>query len=171
MIARWDKRPVVGVVAVVAALVGAWGWLSNQPTTGNDCNQPLRHVYHPQRLHVIATCQHIIFTVVAYRKEHDGDIHVDGNVTEPGWTDPANVRGQHGLTVVEFVPGDPRPAKLYAGQRLALTVTKVYDQQHKRKVEANGWIEGHPVFAAQDITPAPIKPKLNHPDLVTEEDR
>lgn len=174
IISNWDKRPVVGIVAVVAFAIGAWGYLSNGPFVGsgiNNCaSDPLRHVYSSQRLQVLATCQHIHFKVAAYRKEHDGDYHVDGVVSGGGWTNEANVRGQHGYTVVEFTPWDSKPKKFFVNQELELVVTKVYDQQHKQKQEPHGWIEGHPAYAFKDVTPVAIKPGLNRPSIVTKED-
>jgi hypothetical protein len=143
------KKGAAGILgAVIAAAVGAFGVLSSP---GSDCaDTPLRHVYHPQRLKVIATCQRITVTVRGWRHEHDDDYHVNVDVDGGGWTTPANAR-QHDQTVIEFVPGDPRPQEFHSGQRLELVVTKVYDQQHKRRVEDNGWIEGHPVFSETEL--------------------
>lgn len=159
VVAWVDRLPVGGkktagiLGAVIAAAVGAFGVLSSP---GSDCSTaPLRHVYHPQRLKVIATCERIHVTVRGWRHEHDDDYHVNVDVDGGGWTAPANAR-QHGQTVIEFVPGDPRPAEFHAGQRLELVVTKVYDQQHKLKVESNGWIEGHPVFSSRELPGRPV---------------
>jgi hypothetical protein len=92
-------------------------------------------------LHVLAECQTVTFQVVAWRLEHDGDYHVNGIVQgSTSWINAANARDQHGLTVFEFVPGDPRPPKFYAGELLKVLTTKVLDAGHA------SWIEGHPIF-------------------------
>lgn len=164
----WDRKPVVGAVAVIAAVGGTVAALaSGGPGQGECDTTPLRHVYKPSRLKVLERCARVTGTVVTARHEHDGDWHVNMRIDQPGWTNPANDRGQHGLTVVEFTPLDPRPPRFRAGMRLSVLVTKVADQQHKRRTEDAGWIEGHPVFAVADITPAaevtrpaPLGPKV-----------
>jgi hypothetical protein len=154
---QWVDRLPVGrktaaglLGTTIAAAVGLFGLVSNPGP--DDCQRaPLRHVYKPSRLHVVATCQRITVTVRGWRHEHDNDYHVNVDVDGGGWTNAANDRGQHGQTVVEWVPGDPKPHDFHVGQRLEIVTTKVYDQQHKRKDEQNGWIESHPVFSVREL--------------------
>lgn len=150
----WDRIPVKGPMIAIVAAVGAV--LALTAPGGKTCNDsPLRHVYRPSRLQVLAKCQTIRFRVVAWRLEHDGDYHVNGRVLgDSNWVNPANVRLQHGYTVVEFVPHDPRPPRFLSGETLTLTVTKVADRAH------GGWIEAHPVFSAsvENATGTPINP-------------
>jgi hypothetical protein len=139
----WDAIPVKGwLMTGIVTIIG--GILVLTAPSGDSCSgTPLRHVYDPSRLHVVATCQVIQFQVVAWRLEHDGDVHVNGivqGVPPNSWINAANVRGQHGLTVVEFVPEDPRPERFYVGEVLKLLCTKVRDFGHA------GWYECHPVF-------------------------
>jgi hypothetical protein len=57
---------------------------------------PLHAVYKPERFKVLAVCRTIHATIVAARKEHDGDYHVSVVVDEPGWTNDLNNKRQHG---------------------------------------------------------------------------
>lgn len=157
----FDRLPVKGFVAVLVVVGGTIVALLHGGFATGDCaTDPLHKVYRPQRLHVVATCQDVTGTVVAWRHEHDGDYHVGMRMDDPSWVNLANVERQHGLTVVEFVPTMPRPAKFFSGQRLRLRTTKVLDLQH------SGFIEAHPVFAVEDVT-AEGKPEgPNHPALV-----
>lgn len=162
----WDRLPVGGPTllgGIVAVLVSVGGFIvafSNGGTSHGRCDTtPLIHVYKPERLKVIGTCQQITVTVAAYRHEHDGDYHVNVRVDGTGWVNALNRARQHGFTVVEFVPIMPRPKRFFVGQRLRLTVTKVLDEQH------GGWIEGHPVFQVQDVTPPGVKSLPNRPAL------
>lgn len=153
-IADWfDSLPVGGktltglLVAGLAAAGGTVAAFSNGGTDEGDCARtPLIHVYRPQRLKVLQTCVDVTGTVIAWRHEHDGDIHANMRTDTPGWVNAVNHARQHGLTVVEFVPLMPKPAKLFAGQRLKLMGTKVLDNQH------SGWIECHPVFRVEDVS-------------------
>jgi hypothetical protein len=166
---RWDRIPVEGPAMIAATTILGLGLaLSGGGFSRGDCqHHPLRRVYNPKRLTVIQKCAEATGTVVAWRREHDGDYHVNMRL-EGDWVNAANVRGQHGNTVVEFVPRDPKPKRFFAGQRLHLQGTKVYDEQHKRKAEQHGWIELHPVFKAEDVTPQGplVTPRLpNQPAL------
>jgi hypothetical protein len=151
------RKSFAGILgASIAAVVGVFGLVSNPGP--DDCEKaPLRHVYKPSRLEVVATCQKITVTVRGWRHEHDNDYHVNVDVDGGGWVNDMNVRDQHGQTVIEWVPGDPKPHDFHAGQRLEIVTTKVYDTYHKRKTAAHGWIEGHPVFSVRELdarTPA-----------------
>lgn len=149
LVTWWDRIPVRGAAVAIVAVIGAI--LALTGPSGRSCadTSGLRHVYDPSRLHVVAECQTIVFQVVAWRLEHDGDVHVNGIVQGSGastWINRANIVRQHGLTVVEFVPGDPQPAEFREGETLRLVVTKVLDVGHA------GWVEGHPVFGAEILS-------------------
>lgn len=169
IVAAWDRLPVKGLVALAAAVGGFVAAFAQGGLAHGDCQRtPLIHVYRPQRFQLVERCADVTGTVVAWRHEHDGDVHVNMRVDDSGWVNDANARGQHGLTVVEFVPLMPRPDHFSSGQRLRLRVTKVTDQQHRCCGETVGWVEGHPVFAFDDVTPrglynAPLGP--NRPEL------
>jgi hypothetical protein len=157
----WDRRKVTGLVGglvVVGGTVAAL--LHGGPGPGTCDTTPLQHIYRPARLQVVEKCAHVTGTVIAWRHEHDGDYHVSMVMDDPGWVNAVNDRKQHGYTVVEFVPLEPRPA-FRVGQRLELTGTKVLDKQH------GGWIELHPVFSFKEQQPgaamAPNLPQLAPP--------
>lgn len=160
-IVNWfDRRKITGATAIAVTIIGTGLALSNGGLPDGDCDQdPLRHVYAPKRLQIVEKCADVTGTVMAYRKEHDGDYHIAMRMDDDGWVNDVNVRRQHGFTVVEFVPLTSRPPKFYVGQRLQLRTTKVLDRQH------GGWIEGHPVFAYEDVTPGGVKPRKNRPEL------
>ena len=161
MVGWWNAIPVQGAIMVFAVgVLGVGLALSNGGLADGDCeSRPLAHVYKPSRLKVLATCQDVTGTVVAWRLEHDGDWHVAMTMDDPGWTNRANDRHQHGYTVVEFVPLLDKPPRFYGGQRLRLRTTKVLDNDHA------GWVEGHPVFAWNDVTPIETPPAANRPAL------
>lgn len=164
----WDSIPTTGrFVGGILAIVGIFLAFILGPS-GKTCADAggLRHVYLSSRLLVLAKCQTIRYQVVAWRLEHDGDVHVNGKVLGDGtWVNPGNVRGQHGLTVVEFVPEDPRPPGGFrVGMVLELQTTKVEDLGHSVSVGGTTWhwIEGHPVFSVKVIadgtgTPNPTR--------------
>jgi hypothetical protein len=158
----WDRIPVKGPMVGLVSALGLGFALTAGP--GGTCeDDPLAHVYRPSRLQVVEKCAEVTGTVVAYRREHDGDFHV--SMIKDGWTNAVNDKKQHGFTVVEFVPLMERP-KFYVGQRLKLVGTKILDRQH------GGWIELHPVFEVKDVTPARVRPGVNRPSLAppTEEE-
>jgi hypothetical protein len=155
----WDSVPVKGPMSVAATVLGVTLALVGGGSHGGSCDKvPLRHVYRPSRLLVVEKCVRVTGTVVAYRKEHDGDVHVSMRMDEPGFTNELNDRRQHGFTVVEFTPFDKRP-KFQAGQRLELLGTKVLDLQHGDH-KTTGWLELHPVFSYRVVSelPAAIQP-------------
>jgi hypothetical protein len=151
----WDSHPTTGAVGAVSSLLGvvlAAGAILGEPEAGPRCqSDPLHAVYKPSRLKILERCAHVSGTVMAYRKEHDGDYHVSMVMDRPGWTNSLNNERQHGYTVVEFVPLMPKPARLKVGQRLKLTGTKVLDLQHGDH-KTTGWVEMHPVFHFAELT-------------------
>lgn len=115
------------------------------------------------RFWLLERCAKVTGTVMAYRKEHDGDYHVSMVMDEHGWTNSLNNQRQHGYTVVEFVPLGVRPDKFKVGQRLRLRGTKVLDLQHGNH-KTTGWIEMHPPHQFVELTDPKTTPK-NDPKL------
>src|SRR5439155_12877481 len=102
---------------------------------------PLRGVYHPDRLIVLGTCRWFRGTVTSLRDEGDGDVHVDVSPS-PGFgrfLDADNRRYQHGSLVTEIMPGQTLPVPA-VGERVAVFGTWVFDSNH-------GWNEIHPIWA------------------------
>jgi hypothetical protein len=156
---RWDSIPVKGPMSALVTVLGVSMALVGGGSHGGSCDKnPLRHVYNPARLKVVEKCVRVTGTVVAWRKEHDGDYHVSMQMDAPGFTNELNDRRQHGFTVVEFTPFDKRP-KFKAGQRLELLGTKVLDLQHGDH-KTTGWLELHPVYSYKVVSelPAAIQP-------------
>lgn len=162
----WDRIPVKGPMAGLVVVLGSALALTTGHNGGTCDTNPLRHIYRPQRLTVVQKCVRVSGTVVAWRHEHDGDYHVAMKMDGKGWVNSVNTKKQHGFTVVEFIPLDPRP-KFKAGQRLVMLGTKVLDKQH------GGWVELHPVFEVkvEETLPVVIQP-TNKPALAppTEEE-
>jgi hypothetical protein len=157
----WDSHPTTGAVGAVSSLLGvvlAAGAILGEPEAGPRCqSDPLHAVYKPSRLKVLERCAQVSGTVMAYRKEHDGDYHVSMVMDRPGWTNSFNNERQHGYTVVEFIPLMPKP-KLKVGQRLSMVGTKVLDLQHGDH-RTTGWVEMHPVFHFAELTDPKTTPR------------
>ncbi len=106
---------------------------------------PLRGVYHPDRLTVLGTCRWFRGTVTSTRYEEDGDYHVD---VAPAagfgrFLDQDNELYQHGSLVTEIMPGQSLPVPS-VGERVAVLGTWVYDSDH-------GWNEIHPIWAIRYV--------------------
>lgn len=111
------------------------------------------HVYHAQRLRVMEACKTVEGTIVALRKEADGDLHIRLDVDDKTLLNERNYSGQHGDLVIEpvcvkdvtqadavaacsgFVSSVLIPQ---AGDRVRVTGAYVTDLEH-------GWNEIHPV--------------------------
>jgi hypothetical protein len=128
-----------------------------------------RHVYHPDRLHVIRSCMTVRGRVDAVRQEPDGDLHIL-LATRPALVNSANITYQHGDLVLEEICQGPVtqadaidacqgvPHNLTVpsvGDRVRVTGSYVLDADH-------GWMEIHPVtklivigHAAPAPAPAP----------------
>lgn len=141
---------------IVALAFGVTAFLQN-PDTSRDCKtNPLRGVYNPQRLQVIATCQTITGTVAHVSSERDGDLHIRLAVDPAyrNWLTAKNTQRQDGDLVVEYMPGDPwRNQHPTIGERLQLGCTHVLDKQH------GGWAECHPVWSVQPLGNAAAQPE------------
>lgn len=134
---------------------------------------PLRNVYHPYRLQVVARCSTVSGTVRTVRREDDGDVHFDLQL-DPAYSrmlTAGNTDYQHGFLVVELVPADepgcvkgqpPRAATgTYdygictgadestpaVGSHVYVTGPYVLDHVHD-------WAEIHPAWAISSSKPA-----------------
>jgi hypothetical protein len=144
---KWKAPWAAG--GMIAAIVGVFLVAFNSPHGPNDCDlTPLRHVYSPQRLRIIEKCKTAKVTVISWRHEQDDDWHVNVRPDDGTLINGANIRSQHGLLVLEWVPGDRRPARFFCGQRLEVTGTFVSDQQH------DGMNEIHPVMRYRALEPS-----------------
>lgn len=168
---RWDAIPVKGPMAAVVTVLGVSLALLGGSGRPDSCTKKggLDGVYKRERFKVLEKCVRVTGTVVAWRKEHDGDYHVSMVMDGEGWTNDLNVKRQHGFTVVEFVPLGPH-LKFRVGQRLRMLGTKVLDLQHGDH-KTTGWVELHPVFKASEIedgadfapNPKPLAPPTEEP--------
>ncbi len=173
----------VGIAGVLAVTSGAD--LVSDPEPGQCEKHPLRNVYRPFRLRVLDTCVTETVTVVEARRERDGDWHVGVIPENEGLINDINRLRQHGLLLVEWVPGDPRPRVFHTGMRLKVTGTLVEDLQHGPAAPdcprhdwptgcKRGWRELHPIFDVEEIidpglAPAPKAPPI--PGEAETEDR
>lgn len=131
----------------------------NPSVTTNVCinPEPLKHVYHPNRLIVLDTCKTVSGTVVKIKHEPDGDTHIQLNVDPPYQSLLAAGNSQHqgGNLVLEIVCAFPvtqadaiGACKGYAnqvtlpsvGDAVSVTGQLVTDTVH------GGWTEIHPVY-------------------------
>jgi hypothetical protein len=102
-------------------------------------------VYHPERLHLLASCRIAAGAVARVRHEPDGDVHIDVALDASYATlvNEVNDSEQGGALVVEFMARDgghlPEPS---VGDHVRLTGALVNDTDH-------GWNELHPVWSVQ----------------------
>src|SRR5438270_2385974 len=97
------------------------------------CQAPsdvLAGVYHPYRLHILASCRSVSGTVIEIRHEEDGDLHIDLN-TGGALTNSTNGSAQGGSLLVEFMARDgghlPAPG---VDDHISLTGAWVLDTDH-----------------------------------------
>jgi hypothetical protein len=113
---------------------------SRPPLTCPARGDVLAGVYHPYRLHVLASCRSVSGTVKEVRHEEDGDLHIYLD-TGGALTNSVNGSAQSGSLVVEFMARDgghlPAPN---VGDHISLTGAWVLDTDH-------GWNELHPVWS------------------------
>lgn len=164
------SRVTIAVGAAVAVVVAASLVAAHHPkpkpkphpspsaiptAPASSCDKALlQHVYHPQRLAVIAPCKTITGVIQFDRTEADGDHHILLKPDDPSVINSVNVSKQHSDLVVEPVCVGPVsqadavsscqgftsnvviPA---VGTHVAVTGQYVTDTQH------GGWTELHPV--------------------------
>jgi hypothetical protein len=137
-----------------------------RPAQGG-CDPALwRHVYSPDRLHVVSACMTVTGTVEEVRQEPDGDLHILLKPDDPSLVNAVNASDEHGDLVLEpvcagpvsqadavaacqgFTSGVSIPA---TGSRVQVTGSYVLDADH-------GWMEIHPVSRITVIgsQPAPV---------------
>jgi hypothetical protein len=116
---------------------------AGKPRQQPGCQSPadvLAGVYHPFRLHVLASCRSVSGTVAEISHEVDGDVHIRLN-TGGALTNSVNESKLDSRLVVEFMPRDgghlPVPS---IGDHISITGAWVLDAEH-------GWNELHPVWS------------------------
>jgi len=138
-----------------------------------------RAIYHPSRLHVVASCKTVTGTVESVRYEPDGDVHVLLKLpaNRSGLLNGGNLSNTDGDLVTEIIcvgtitQADAESACARhvnqvavpsVGERVRISGTYVLDADH-------GWMEIHPVSslsvlaAAAPPPPAPAAPAGCHP--------
>jgi hypothetical protein len=111
-----------------------------------------RHIYHPDRLHLLRKCMTVRGRVTELRWEPDGDLHIL-LATRPDLVNSGNVQYEHGDLVLEEVcqgtvtqadavaacRGVPHNLIIPAvGDKVTVSGSYVLDADH-------GWMEIHPV--------------------------
>jgi hypothetical protein len=111
-----------------------------------------RHIYHPDRLHLVRRCMTVRGRVTGVRWEPDGDLHIL-LATRPGLVNAGNKEHEHGDLVLEEIcqgsvtqadaiaacRGVPHDLTIpSAGERVTVSGSYVLDIDH-------GWMEIHPV--------------------------
>ena len=155
---RRTWQVTVGLVAALLALfLVAKLRYAGKPTLklpAENCNADLwKHVYEPERLHVIETCTAVEGRVVSVRRASDGDLHIGLDPEHQSVLNLTNVIHANGHLVVEVIcdhaPAE-QPALIgcagltppvdvpKAGDRVRVTGAYVTDSE-------NGWNEVHPV--------------------------
>lgn len=150
-----------GAVVVLAAVaVSLWTSRGGAADPAADATSPcgahpFEHVYHPNRLKVLAKCRTITGTIDFIRREPDGDLHIRLHVDDASLLDQKNIDEQHGDLVIEpmcvheVTQEDAKDAcRGYqsdivvpaVGTRVSETGPWVLDQPH-------GWNEIHPIVA------------------------
>ena len=154
---------------------------TSQPTSGT-CGDPRAHVYHPDRLRLLAPCVTVTGVIDAIRKEKDGDLHVLLRL-DPGqekYINAKNASEQGDLVLEPVCMSQPTQADAVAscsgyansmsipvvGAHVSVTGPWVLDIDH-------GWLEIHPVSSfglaltssppAQSADPAAASPPAPAP--------
>jgi hypothetical protein len=122
-----------------------------------------RHIYHPDRLRLLARCMTVRGRVTELRWEPDGDLHIL-LATRSGLVNAANNSYEHGDLVLEEIcqgtvtqadavaacRGVPRNLTVPSvGDRVTVSGSYVLDADH-------GWMEIHPVTSLTITGTAPI---------------
>lgn len=147
---------VLVAVAAIAAACASGG--SGDPASPCGPN-PFEHVYHPQRLKVLAGCRTITGIIDHVKREPDGDDHIRLRVDDPSLLDQKNIDDQQGDLVLEPVcvhavtQEDAKDAcsgyhsdvtVRPAGTHVRVTGPWVLDTEH-------GWNEIHPVVRIEAV--------------------
>src|SRR5215831_3535141 len=129
-----------------------------------------RHIYHPDRLHLVRRCMTVRGQVTELRWEPDGDLHIL-LATRPGLVNAANDEYEHGdLVLEEICQGNVTQADAVAachgvphdltvpsvGDRVTVSGSYVLDADH-------GWMEIHPVTKLTITGSAPLPPPSSAP--------
>ncbi|HEX9374784.1 MAG TPA: hypothetical protein VGB19_00855 [Actinomycetota bacterium] len=138
--ARRLRAVGAGLVVLMLAIAGCRSARQAEAAHGPcPAGDPLRGVYHPDRLRVLGTCVTYRGVVRDFKHESDGDYHlyVIPALGMDHFLDPRSEG--YGDLVVELLPGQALPLP-QPGQRVTLVGTWAYDTDHD-------WNELHPVWA------------------------
>jgi Protein of unknown function (DUF3761) len=146
---RWAALFIAATVCAVSTAVAGWAATpasaQHATTAASYCpsaSMALNGVYHPSRLHVLASCKRATGTVRTVRREQDGDLHIDVQLI-PAFQkllNAGNTAKQHGWLVVEFMARDGgHLAAPSVGDQITIVGAWVLDAEH-------GWNEIHPVW-------------------------
>ena len=131
---------------MIAVLVVLSACSHGSPSVTFNCpsGAPLRGIYSPDRLQVIAPCRWFRGTVVQVEDRSDGDKHLLLR-PDPGYTKFLNVTNVNdGGLVVEIVPGQKLPIPAVE-DHVAIFGTWVLDTH-------NDWNEIHPVWGIRYLS-------------------
>ncbi len=156
---KW-KLPalIIVVLVVVAALLYSRGFLTH-PTADKCISGTLNHVYNPDRLEVLNSCQSVSGIVENVIQEADGDVHIRLQVDQgyQNLLNQANYDYQYGTLVLEVVCVYPvtqadavQACSEYSNaialpsvnENISVLGQYVTDLDH-------GWNEIHPVYSIQ----------------------
>ncbi len=159
IIMKWRLSVLVLVVLVlVAAVLYSRGFLT--PRTSDRCiSDTLKHVYNPDRLEVLNSCQSVSGIVEKIIQEADGDVHIRLQVDQgfENLLNQANYDYQYGTLVLEVVCVYPvtqaDAVQACSGYTNAVALPSVNENVSVRGQYVtdldHGWNEIHPVFSIQ----------------------
>ncbi|HVT19666.1 MAG TPA: hypothetical protein VHQ90_26215 [Thermoanaerobaculia bacterium] len=155
------------MIAVLVALLALFlmarlrysGTITVELPAGN-CNADLwRHVYHPERLRVIARCTAVDGRVVSVHRGSDGDLHIALDPEHKAVLNLVNATHAHGDLVAEVIcehaPTESDAATACAALTSQVTIPKVGDRVRVTGAYVtdrdNGWNELHPVTRIETL--------------------
>jgi hypothetical protein len=149
---------MLGVLLLAIALIVAFTlrYPGKAPVklAASECDADLwKHVYRPERLHVIETCTAVEGRVVSVHRAEDGDLHIGLDPEEKSVLNLVNVIHAQKRLVVEAVcdhrAARPAPAAACAGFASSITAPSVGERIRVTgsyvKDRDDGWNEVHPV--------------------------
>jgi hypothetical protein len=155
---RISVKVMMAVLVTLVALFFAAKLRYSGKTTvklpAESCNAGLwKHVYFPERLHVIEACSAVEGRVASVHRAVDGDLHIGLEPEHASVLNLVNVIHSQRQLVVEIVcehaPADKGAVATCAGFTTEVSVPKVGDRVRVTGAYVtdsdNGWNELHPV--------------------------
>ncbi len=151
---------VIALVIVAATIVYARDLI--QPTSKSCTSETLNHVYNPDRLQVLNSCQTVTGTVEKVIQEADGDTHVRLQLDSSyeNLLNTYNYNDQYGTLVLEIVCAYPvtqaDAVDACSGYTNTIAIPGVNEHisvsgQYATDLD-HGWNEIHPVFSIQVLS-------------------